>query len=236
MAGEVLDIAPVSPDAPPVAADAPVAAAPADSVVETAPEPVVEAPVEATAEPVAEPVVESAPEDAKEPVVETAPEPVLPTYEPFTLPEGLQAAPEQLQAFSGLAGKHGLSQEAAQEFMDMHASALQGAQTAMDQRQRDVFSQTRRDFREDFYKSAGNRADTLANDAKFAIAQLVPDKKARAEVFSLLDYTGTGDHKAMIGMLAAAGKKLRERAAPPPPVPPKGAPERAADRRYAPRT
>jgi hypothetical protein len=180
----------------------------------------------AAAEAVAEPVVEAAPEP------EAAPESVVPTYEAFKVPEGLTLPDERVAEFTGVLGKYGLTQEAGQELLDLHASNLSQMQTQMDQRQRDAFADTRRSWREDFYKSAGNRSDTMANDAKWAITQLVKDTAQRKELYTVLDNTGAGDHKAVIGLLARAARVMREQDAPPQGLPPRGPARTAAERRY----
>lgn len=214
--------APVSPE--------PVAEAPAASIVEgaEAAAPATEGEPEAPAAEAAAAVeAEAAPAETVEAV-----EPIKPVYETFNLPEGFQAAPEQTEAFTGLLGKYGLSQEAGQELMDLHATSLKAVGEQLQQHQQDVFSETRRSWVQAFDKSAGNRRDTILNDAKWAITELVPDEKARTALWSVLGFTGAGDHPAVINAFAASAKRLRERAAPPPPVPPRGQPQSAPDRRY----
>ncbi len=89
----------------------------------------------------------------------------------------------------------------------------------------------------DFAKSAGNRQTTLLQDAKWAVSELVPDPKARAEVWSVLSFSGIGDHKAIINLLAKAAGKMRERPAPTDGLTPSRNGQSKADQRYgAPRT
>lgn len=232
-------VAAVPAEAAIVAAEAPAEAAveaPAPSAVEGADEAAPAAEPEAPAAE-AEPV---APAEGEAPPAEAAPaepvEPVAPVYETFTLPDGFQAAPEQIEAFTGVLGKYGLTQEAGQELMDLHATSLKAMGEQLQQHQMDVFAETRRGWVQDFDKSAGNRRDTILNDAKWAITELVPDEKARTALWSVLAFTGAGDNKAVIGAFASAAKRLRERAAPPPPVPPRGKPQSAPDRRYGAKT
>lgn len=210
-----------------VAPDALLEAA-ADATVTSEPD---TAPVEAPTEPkVEEPAAEVKTEEP--PVAE----PAAPVYEAFKLPDGIVASQAQLEEFGGLAGKHSLTQEDAQSFIDLHASALKATAEAASQRQQDVFQETQQQWREDFYKSAGNRADTLADDAKLAIQKFTRTPAERKEVQDVLKYTGAGNHKAIIGILAAAGRVMRERAAPPRGLQPKGQPMRREDRRYAPKS
>lgn len=234
-------------DAAPVAA-APVAAVETPVAVAevVAPEAVaaVETPAEAglaeAAEPAetpAEPAAEAAPEGEK-PEGEADPAPEgdkasqFPTYEPFKLVEGLELAPEQSAALNNLLGKHNLSQEAAQEIVDFGSAILKGAQDRLTQQQNDVFAETRRGWVKDFEKQAGNRRNTMLNDAKQAIADAVPDAKQRQELWNVLALTGAGDHPAVIRAFANIGKRARERGAPLPTAPAKTTPNTPWEGRY----
>ena len=256
MAGENPPVAGAETGAPvaPVTAGAPIlevaSAAPAVAEVVPSPdataEPTTTEPAETTeaveAKPeVAEAVAEEKPaeevkvegEKPAEEVKTEAEKPALPTYEAFKLPEGFDAAPEQLTEFGKLAGEAGLTQEAAQKFMDMHGAVLKTAVENLQKSQADAFTETRRKWVSDFDKQAGNRRDTILNDAKAAIAEVVKDPKARKAVFDALALTGAGDHPAVINAFAALGKKVRERPAPPSPTPNNGSRGLSkADRRY----
>lgn len=241
----------------PVVAAAPASAEPAPSVVaapvspppvvvepEAAPAPVAEAapaaevaPVEpAAAEPEkpAEPAPAEAAKPAEgEPKPEVPAEPVAPVYTDFKLPEGLKAAPEQIEAFTKVLAEHGLSQEAGQQLMDMHGATLKQIYEQKAQADNDAFQETRKGWRDDFYKAAGNRADTIANDAKWLINDVVKDKKQLADLKGVLNFTGAGDHPAVLNFLGSVAKRLRERAAPPPSVPTR-TPVDKAEARYNP--
>ena len=214
---------------------------PSAAAVETAaPEVVVEAPAEPTeaAEPAkpAEPVAPASAAAAEPAAPETAAEPVAPVYQDFAFPEGITAQPEQITALTGILGKYNLTQEAGQELVDLHASTFQAwtdqATEKMAQAQRDAFEETRAGWRKDVDKRFGNRRDTVLNDAKWALGELMPDAKKRSELHQMLAFTGAGDHPAMIELLSAATKKMRERTAPARGLPPKNAPASPADRRY----
>jgi hypothetical protein len=213
-----------APALAPAVEAAPATVAPAESVVEAAR---VEAPVEPVAEAAADAPTDKAADPATE-VVETP----KPTYEAFTLPEGLNAAPEQLEAFTSVLAEHGLSQEAGQKLMDLHAGALKEMSAQLEQRQRDAFDQTRADWRGQVDKKFGNRRDAVVNDAKWAIETLVPSAKERQALWNTFAYTGVGDHPAMIDLLSRAAAKMRERPAPATGVP-NTKPISAAERRYS---
>lgn len=237
--------APASVDpAPAIAEAAPVVAAEAapivaEPVVEAAPaaEPVVEAAPEPAAEPAAEPeapvepVVEAAPEAPAEPVVEVEPPPAT-VYEPFKLPEGIVAAPEQAEAFSAVLNEYGLTQEAGQKLMDMHGASLKEYADSVAQHQQDVFAETRAGWVKEFDKAAGNRRDTILNDAKWLINDTIKDTAERKALWNAFAITGAGDHPAVIMALAKVAKRLKERAAPPQGLPARAQAANPADRRY----
>jgi hypothetical protein len=248
MADEV--VLPVAGAEPAPVAVEPVAAAPAEgaaAVVEAAPtaealvEPVTEAPVEPVvdAEPAGGDPTKAAdgkdpkvvePAKPAEPVVETAPaEPIA--YADFTIPEGLVVEPKQIESFHGVLNKFGLNQEAGQELMDLHAATLKDAVTATEQRNADRFAEMRSDWVKQVDKQYGNKRDTVINDAKWAIETLIPDKKQREAVWGAMSLTGAGDHPAMVGLMAAVAKKLRERNAPSATLPTRPSANKA-DQRY----
>jgi hypothetical protein len=204
-------------------------------VIEPADEPVVETPIEAPAESVIEgaaelPVEEVAGEgeQAEAPADDT---PTFPSYEDWTLPEGLTMQPEQTEAYNELIGRFGLDQEKGQEMIAFGGEILKQAQERMAEQQVEVFNQTRQGWVKDFEKQAGNQRNTILNDAKSAIKDAVPDEKARADVWNVLAYTGAGDNPAIINMLAALGKRNRERGAPGPSLTATGT-QNPADKRY----
>lgn len=217
-------------DSPPAAEpEAPAGPAPEAPAPEPAPAPAAEAPAPAPAEG-EKPAAEAAPA-AEAPAVEA------PKYaEVLKVPEGVTLAPDKMGAYADLLGKHNLSPEVGQELMNFGADFVKETQAKMAQQQVDVFTETRRGWVQDAQKQFGNKFDTTVNDAKFAITQLVPDKKARAELWNVLAFTGAGDHPAVIGAMAAAAKVLRERGAPGKGLPQNGAKTGSpAERRYAPK-
>lgn len=218
--GEPVAEAEASPAPAEVAAPSePEAAAPAETPVEGA-----------AADPAAQAAAEPGAEGEAKPEAEA---PKAPAYTDFKMPEGVTADTAVLGAYTNILGKYGLSQEAGQELLDFHANTLKQAQEAMDQRQRDVFAETRAGWVKDFDKGAGNKRDTILNDAKWAITDLVKDTKQREALWNVLAFTGAGDHPAVINAFASAAKRLRERAAPPPGLPQNGAKSGSApDRRY----
>ena len=235
--------APAAPDAvaAPVVAPEPIAAVAAPAPVA---EPAAAAPAEVEAAPVAPLVDPAAP--VPEPVAEAAPpvdpaaaaEPPAPrTYEEFKLPDGFQAAPEQISAFTSVLDKFFPDQEAAQaagqELMDLHGASLTAAVEAMNQRQWDAFEETKAGWRKEIDKQFGNRRNTAVDNAKSLKHQTFgADKKAAASFEAFLETTGAGDHPAFVDFMDRQYRKSNERSAPPRPVPPTGQAARPEDRRY----
>ena len=227
-----------SPAPAPTADPAP-AQAPAAEAAAAAEPAAVEVPATETvvaAEPIAEPAAEAAAAEGDKPAAEAAPAepPAPPTYTDFKIPEGLTIPEERLTEFTALAGESGLSQDQAQKYLDLHASVVKSAQEAMATNQREVYDKMNRDWREDFNRHYGNRANTVADDARFAIRESTRDPKERAAVFSVLsaDITGAGNNRHVIGAFAALGRRLRERTAPAVAAPARGQPASRADKRY----
>lgn len=210
------------PASEPTAAEAGEAVAPAEGEGDKS---AVDASGDAPAEPAAE-------GEKPEGQIEAAPA-EKPTYTEFKLPEGFKAAPEHLKAFTGFLAENNLSQEAGQKLMDLHTAALQETVKQTAQGQREQFDGMRRDWREDFFKSNGIRADTVANDAKWLIKELSPNADDRKALQQVLALTGAGDNKLVVGLLARAARKLREATPGPRPLPNNGrSGGTRADQRY----
>lgn len=217
----------VSPALEPVVAPVVETTPAAPAVVEPAPAPAdaPTVPAETPAEPAAEPAAEgdAPPEE---------PKPAAPVYAEFKLPEGVVAEAPIMSAYTNVLGKYGIPQEAGQELIDFHATQIKAYGDRLAQQQQDVFAETRQGWVKDFEKLAGNRRDTILNDAKFGISEVVKDKKEQRLLWDMFSFTGAGDHPANIRAWAAVGKRLRERSAPQHGVPSSAAPSDPISRRY----
>jgi hypothetical protein len=223
--------APVAAAAPASVEAAPPAVAAPEAITPVAAAPVADAaaaPAEGAPAAPLDTTIAAEPAPAEAPVVES------PKYaETLKVPEYLKVAPDQMGAFSEILSEIKATPEQAQKLMDFGGGFIKSASEAMDQRQRDVFTETRAGWVKDSQKKFGNRFDTVVNDAKAAIAAAVPNAKARAELWSVLAYTGAGDHPAVIGAFAELNRRLTERGAPGKGLPATSAKTgSAADRRY----
>lgn len=219
MAGEeIVAAAPV--EAPVVVA--PVAAAPVAAPAEVvAP---VEAPAAAEATPVVDVKADAVPPEAKPtesapvekpasllaeagketaeaaPIVDPAAPVPVPTFEAFTLPEGVTVSEDGLKGVTDLLGEfesttkadHRVVQELGQKFVDMYVQ-----QKAADaQVQADNWVNTRKAWQEEVKSDpiyGRNRHETFLRDAA-----LVRDKFGSERFKQMIDLTGAGDHPGMM--------------------------------------
>jgi hypothetical protein len=221
-------VAPAADSAPaaPVVAETPKADEPAKSA-EAAP--VVEAKPDA-------PKTEDAPKvdgEAKPEGEVEPPKVEAPKYE-FKMPEGVVAEAPIMSAYSNILTKYNMTPEAGQELLDFHGEQIKATAARIEQGQQDAFAETRRGWVKDFEKQAGNRRDTMLNDAKWAAGQFAGDKKQAAELWNVLNFTGAGDHPAVIRTFSNIAKALRERSAPQHGNPSNSAPSDPVTRRYGP--
>jgi hypothetical protein len=187
----------------------PVAPEPAAPVVEAAAPAAVETPAAPAPEPA--PAVETAP--ALEPTPEGLGAPV-PSYEAFTWPEGFTPPKDSpaLASFTEIAGKHGLSQETAQELIGLHAAEIDNLYQQVTQRQFDVFAERVADWEKEFRADPEfkNRAETALTDAKWAITRFGGTATQQKELRDALLASGLGNHKAVIRAFANVAKQFRE--------------------------
>lgn len=171
------------------AAPAPETALPPSGATSPAPEsPTPEVPLPG-ADSILATVQSEEPASASEEAPAGAPE----AYIDFTLPEGLTVEPELMTAFQETAKSNGLSQEAAQGFLDLYSKTVQTQVSAMAQHLTEQQQQA--------------WADT--NKAWLAELEAVPDfqgdnkKTALATVAKALDEYGVGDVRGAFALTGA---------------------------------
>ena len=229
--------------AAPVAVETPVSTpAPSSETVSAAPaaEAVTEAPVAenvlgdaAPAEPVkvetpAEVKAETKPEvkEGEKPVTETPvegeaakpAEAVLPTYEEFKIPEGVNLDKEQLGAFNKILGEietgkldHAGMQEAGQKLVDLATKATADSI----QRLNDYYVQFHENQKKGWFESfkndpemGGANLDKTVSLLRDAVETYGGDEKQVAEFRSVMKETGVGNHPAVIRILNNMAQKI----------------------------
>lgn len=257
--GETLPVIPASVVTP-VATETAPAATPTETAPVTPPTEVVPETPPATG---AAPVEPAATGEAL-PTGETAPDasgseaPAAPVYSDFTFPEGVNADAELVGLAKEVFGKHALTQEVAQELVDLHTTTatkmVQAYQAEATKYWADQSKAWVAELKDDA-QVGGNRFQTSTDLARAALSEGL-SKADQTRLWSVLEDTHVGDHPVLFKRMAQLGrerqqvlqltgtttwadamKKLREPAAAPPGIPAKvnggGTP---AQRRYAPRT
>lgn len=178
---------------------------------------------DAAATPEAKPVEVKPPEAEK---------PAIPVYAEFKMPEGFKAEAEKIQGYTNILGKFGIPQEAGQELIDFHASQMRQAMDQVQKQQVETFNDLQRQWVSELDKEFGNKRDTAIGNAKWIIDQYGGTKQQKQEMWGVLNFTGAGNHKAMIRTLNNVAKQLREREAPQISQAAPANQGNAADRRY----
>jgi hypothetical protein len=205
---------PGSSPVPAPTADAPAAPLPGDS----------EQPAQPFTPPTPEPSLfqtagteEPKPQDAAPPPVE---EPKAPTYEPFELPEGFEGKPERLSEYTAELAKYGISQEAGQALIAMHAEEQRQFAEQTVARQWEAFAQTKSDWAKaakDDPEIGGARFQTSMHLVAVARDRILPASgPVRAAFDKMLDDTGVGNHPEFLRAWSRLGAMLSEPAPPPP--------------------
>lgn len=247
-----------APAAAPIASPAPAATAAPESATSpaaapaTAPVPAPEAAPAPSAADAAKPAAqtsllsepkpaEAAPAADGTPAAEAAPV-VLPSYE-FKMPEGFEAAPEQLGKFNELIGQfehstggdHVKFAEFGQKAIEFHVGELQRVAEMAEQQSRESWEVMRDGWRTAFKADAdlgGAREQATLTQCAGMIDQFGGNAQQRAELRQYLAITGMGDHPALIRLLSNVAKTLGEPN--PVPAPPSTGPKPSrATKRYA---
>jgi hypothetical protein len=138
-----------------------------------------------------------------------------PTYEPFTLPEGVTLQEEKLGAFTGILGQyeakiastpaeaHAATQELGQKLVDLYLSETQANAERFSQLQRDTWQRTREDwlsqFRDDPQIGQNRQDATVARCG--ALLEMYGQRVGAAHeqaLRSVMALTGAGDNPEML--------------------------------------
>ncbi len=167
---------------------------------------------------------EEKPAEAK-PEAPPADKPAAPTYEPFTLPDGVTVNQEQMTAAQQLFAEHNLPQEAAQKLVDFHVESLRAYDAAASEAQHRAFedyrtSERARVMADPEIGGAGHATamtaiakmrDLFASSARPGTEQY---EKDMAEFNTGLRITGAGDMPWLLRLLHNVARRFDEPAAP----------------------
>lgn len=144
-----------------------------------------------------------------------------PTYDPFTLPEGLSLEEDRVKEFTGILSEfeqktkadHAEVQQFGQKAVDFHVAEVQKAVQSITQHMQDGWEKTKNDWKESFMSDpelGGNRWQTTVDSAMNFIRTHGGNADQQAEFRKLMNDSGIGNHPAMIRLLANAGIKMSE--------------------------
>lgn len=206
-------------DGVPTPADAPTEAAPADPAAIPDDKPsLLGGDVEAKAPEGAAPTDGEAQEAGTDPAAE-APKPV---YEAFKLPDGVAPDNERMSAFTDLIGEARLTQEQGQKLVDLYSEEIARFHERAAEEQHRVFDEARAAWREGVTKDpelGGNRLNTTLSAIKSLRDRFASDEAHLREFARVLDFTGAGDHPAVIRWFHNAAQGLKALYREPGPVP-----------------
>jgi len=120
------------------------------------------------------------------------------------LPEGVKLDTGLFDAFKPIAKDLGLKSEGAQKLVDLFVTAQQNAEKTRVEQHAERVTKWAEEARAD--KEIGN----TNWDASVKAGQLALRKIGSPELAALLNETGLGNHKAVIGFFARVGKSLSE--------------------------
>lgn len=154
-------------------------------------------------------VEEAKPEGkSEEKPAEESKEVELPTYEPFTLPEGVTLDAEKMGEYTTALAEfeattkasHEEVQKLGQQFLDRHIAELQRYTETLTH----AWNKQKNDWKESFLKDPEftNRTNTVVNAAIDAIGVYAGNSEQQGEFRKLMEDTGVGNHPAMIRMLS----------------------------------
>lgn len=225
----------------------PAASSPEPVVTETAPvveapvvEPVVETPVaptteerapsllsEAKAEDPAKPEVKAEDPKPVEAKVEPAKPLPAPTYEKFTLPEGVTVTEEKIGSFTGILGEyenkiaadptqaHSVVQDLGQKLVDFYVGEMKEGAERNARLQRETWDRTIEGWRGEFRDDpdiGGNRSDTSLSRMG-ALLEMYGQKAGTERLSKLRDVftaTGAGDNPEVLRFVHWAASRLVE--------------------------
>lgn len=150
--------------------------------------------------------------------VEPAPPP---TYDTFTVPEGVTLDTERVTKFTELLagleleGKadHVSVQQFGQKAIDFHVQEVQKAVDSVAELYKTTWERQKTDWKDSFLKDpeiGGNRFQTTVDAARNFIRTHGGTPEQQAEFRSVMETSGLGNHPAIIRLLSRAGAAMEE--------------------------
>lgn len=143
-----------------------------------------------------------------------------PTYEPFKLPENISLDTGKISEFTNLLseaelakGDHTKMQEFGQKMVDFHINETKKSLENYNTYMIEAFEKQKNDWKEAFLKDpeiGGNRWKTTVNSALSFITTHGGTPEQQAEIRTLMDSSGLGNHPAVIRLLANAMTAMAE--------------------------
>lgn len=210
----VAPVAEAAPIAEPVIAPEP-AKPEATTVLGAEPKPAVDPAAPTAAEPEPTPAKEGSPSD----------EAPLPTYEPFTMPEGATVDEAKLGDFTKSLGTleqlitanpaeaHANMQKFGQDLIERHVQQVQNVAQRIEEAYTATWDKQKSDWKQAFVSDpeiGGNRQATTVNAALDFIRTHGGTAEQQTEFRNLMESTGIGNHPAMIRLLAKANMAMSE--------------------------
>lgn len=145
----------------------------------------------------------------------------LPTYEAFTLPEGVTLENERLSDFTKTLAEfetntkadHAEVQKLGQQLVDRYVTDVTKTIERYNENVMNQWEKQKNEWKDSFIADpeiGGNRQETTLNSAKEFIRTHGGTSEQQSEFLKLMGSTGVGNHPAMIRMLANAMNANRE--------------------------
>lgn len=255
IAPEAVPSAPVAAEVAPVTAPIVTEAKPAEAAAPTEPVSLLGDAAQPAPEPKAEakpegekPAAEAKPEgEAPVPEEARAAEPQLPTYEPFTVPEGVELDDPQVDRFIGSVAAverdinptgdpkvHAAFQGLIQNLADQYTEEIAGIPERIAQANAATFSRTMENWKDEFFNDpeiGGNRKDTTIRNAHGVISRFGGSAQQVAELRQVLSHTGAGNNIHVIRLINNIAGFLSE-GTPVPATKPEPQTQSRTERRY----
>ena len=173
-------------------------------------------------EPVTAPVAEAPKVEEQKATEGQSEEPAPPpTYDPFTLPEGVSLDQERVNKFNEILGElersgkadHAAVQQFGQKAVEFHIEEVKKAVTDVTSLYQQTWERQKTEWKDSFLKDpeiGGNRFQTTVDAARNFIRTHGGTPEQQQEFRNVMESSGLGNHPAVIRLLANAGAAMKE--------------------------